>query len=82
MSEKKDINQKARDAARTIMNKLAGLNISHEDAINALMLGLVISSQGVGVDKNTIIDNLSENWDVLHNANRLRALKADRPQAH
>jgi hypothetical protein len=82
MSDKKEVSQKARDAAGTIMHKLATLELTQEEAISALMLGLVISSQGVGVDKNTIIDNLSENWDVLHNANRLRALKTDRPQAH
>jgi hypothetical protein len=74
MSEKKDVNQKARDAAGTIMHKLANLNLNHEEAISALMIGLVISAQGVGVDKVSIIDNLSQNWDVLDNANR--------PQTH
>ena len=73
MSDKREVNQKARDAARTIMHKLADLNLTKEEAISALMLGLVISAQGVGLDKHSIIDNMSQNWDVLDNAEKLRA---------
>lgn len=82
MSDTKEVSQKARDAAGTIMHKLATLNLTQEEAISALMLGLVISAQGLGVDKHRIIDTVAMNWDVLDNADKLRALKADRPQAH
>jgi hypothetical protein len=73
MSDKREVNQKARTAAGTIMHKLADLNLTQEEAICALMLGLVISAQGVGVDKDSVIENVLQNWDVLENANRTQA---------
>lgn len=63
------MNKKTIDASKTIMRTLVDLGVNHGEAINALMVGLVVSAQGVGLDKHSVTENLSQNWDLLSKRN-------------
>ena len=65
------MNKKTKEATKTIMKKLADLNLNNGEAINALTLALIISAQGVALDKINVVENLSQNWDILSDTKTL-----------
>lgn len=70
---KEEMNMKTKDAARALMSKLAGTGLNNAEAINALLVALIVSCHNVGLDKTSLMEAMVENWDIVANA---------KPQTH
>ena len=64
MIEAQIVNQKSRDAARSIMNSLPDNDMSYGEALNAMMIAFIYSAIDAGINKENLIDNISDNWDI------------------
>ena len=47
-----------------LMRELRDRNLTFGEALNALLLATIVSAQEGGFDKEGILNNISENWDL------------------
>ena len=47
-----------------LMRELSDRNLTFGEALNALLLATIVSAQEGGFDKEGILNNISENWDL------------------
>ena len=47
-----------------LMCELSDRKLTYGEALNALLLATIVSAQEGGIDKEKLLANISENWDL------------------